>query len=114
MKTQKPQVNPANKYRQILLEAILFFTQKGKIKYPSKTMIYKLLAEVDFRHFQETGQKVTNLKYLAYPYGPVPAEFNNEITCDKEIIVPTDFGILCSHVVGDNRTSPGIFKWSRW
>lgn len=82
---------PQNKYRQKLLEAIVFFSQKGKIRNPSKMMIFKLLAEIDFRHFEETGLPITNLKHNAYPKGPVADSFFNEITEGKDIVLPKDF-----------------------
>ena len=82
---------PQNIYRQRLLEAVVFFAQKSKIKYPSKMMIYKLLAEIDFRHFEETGLPITNLNYRAFRWGPVPQEFHDEITKDKAITLPEDF-----------------------
>jgi len=80
-----------NKSRQRLLEAIVFFSQAKKIKNPSKMMMYKLLAEMDFRHFEETGLPVTNLEYEAFPKGPVPKVLNTEITSGKELIIPKDF-----------------------
>ena len=87
----KKQDIPNNPDRQKLLEAITFFAQKGKIKYPSKMMIYKLMAEIDARHFEETGFPITNLEYEAFGKGPVPKEFHNEITKDKQTFLPEDF-----------------------
>lgn len=80
-----------DKYRQKLLESIVFFSQKRKIKNPSKMMMFKLLAEVDFRHFQETGLPVSNLEYYAYKKGPVADSLFKEITFDQELILPADF-----------------------
>lgn len=80
------------KYRQKTLEAILFFSSKKGVKNPSKMMMFKLLAELDFRHFQETGLFVTGLKYQAYPKGPVPKSLQDEITTDKkDLVLPEDF-----------------------
>lgn len=73
------------------MESIVFFSQKGKIRNPSKMMIYKLLAEMDFRHFEATGLPITNLEYEAWPWGPVPAKFHKEITKDKNTFLPKDF-----------------------
>ncbi len=78
-------------FRQKVIEAMVFFAQKGKLKNPSKMMMYKLLAEVDFRHFQETGLTVTNLRYVAYPKGPVPKSLHEEITKDGDLVLPDDF-----------------------
>lgn len=77
--------------RKKILEAIVFFSQKGKIKYPSKMMIYKLLAAMDFRHFKETGMPITDLTYKAYPWGPVPEKLQNEMTKKEELQLPEDF-----------------------
>lgn len=77
-----------NNFRKKLLEAIIFFT---KVKNPTKMMIYKLLAELDFRHFEEKGYPVTNLEYVAWPMGPVPKGLDNEISNEKEIVLPKDF-----------------------
>lgn len=82
---------PQNKYRQKILEAMVFFSQKGKIRNPSKMMMFKLLAEMDFRHFQETGLPTTNLQHNAYPKGPVADSFFKEITKDSDLILPSDF-----------------------
>ena len=54
-------------------------------------MIYKLLAEMDFRHFEVTGLPITNLEYEAWPWGPVPARFHKEITKGKDTFLPKDF-----------------------
>lgn len=80
-----------DKYRQKLLEAIVFFAQKRKLRNPSKMLMFKLLAELDFRHFQETGMAVTNLEHYAYKMGPVADSLFKEITVDKELILPADF-----------------------
>ncbi len=91
MAVQALNKNPQTMNRKKILEAIVFFTQKKKLKNPSKTMIYKLLAEIDFRHFAETGLPITNLKYEAFKKGPVPRSFHNEITKGKELVFPEDF-----------------------
>ncbi|MCW7467790.1 Panacea domain-containing protein [Leptospira levettii] len=36
--------------------------------------IFKLLYFFDFDHFKKTGRPVTNLKYYAWDYGPVPRD----------------------------------------
>lgn len=54
-------------------------------------MIYKLLAELDFRHFEATGLPVTNQEYEAYPKGPVPKALDKEITKGKDLVLPEDF-----------------------
>lgn len=48
----------------------MFFSQKRKIRNPSKMMMYKLLAQMDFMHFQATGLPILNLDYTAFPWGP--------------------------------------------
>lgn len=54
-------------------------------------MMYKLLAELDFRHFEEKGYPVTNLEYEAWPKGPVPRKLDNEISKNKDVVLPEDF-----------------------
>lgn len=104
-----------NKYRQKLLEMIVFFSQKRKIKYPSKLMMFKLLAESDFRHFEETGLPITNLKHIAFTWGPVAESLQKEITEGDELILPNDFQDslmveknLYTNVVGEKRV---MFKY---
>src|SRR3990170_4026398 len=75
-----------NIYREKLLQAILFFATN--VHYPSKVKIFKLLFFLDFEHFNETGKSVTNLKYYAFPFGPVPGDLHDEI---EELKVPGDF-----------------------
>ena len=54
-------------------------------------MMYKLLAELDFRHFGETGLPVTNLRYVAEKWGPLPDQLHAEITQGEDIVLPDDF-----------------------
>ena len=69
----------------------------NKLKNPTKMMMYKVLAELDFRHFEQTGLSVTNLEYEAWNKGPVPKSFHKEITKGSELVVPKDFedSIFC-------------------
>lgn len=80
-----------DKYRRRLLEAMVFFSSRRGVRNPSKMMMYKLLAELDFRHFQQTGLPVTNLEYRAYKWGPLPEKLHQEITKDDSLILPADF-----------------------
>lgn len=84
-----------NRFRKKLLEAIVFFSRE--VRNPTKMMVYKLLAELDSRHFSEKGYPSTNLEYEAWPLGPVPNEFDKEITQKDNVIIPNDFqdSILC-------------------
>jgi len=77
--------------RAKIIEAIVYFSKN--LKNPSKMMIYKVLAELDYRHFQQTGMPVTYLKFFAWEKGPVPQAFDREITDreNKTIDVPDDF-----------------------
>lgn len=78
-----------NNFRKKLLEAIVFFSRE--VKNPTKMMMYKLLAELDFRHFEEKGYPVTNLEYVAWPMGPVPKKLDTEISIKKDVVLPEDF-----------------------
>ena len=75
-----------NIYREKLLNAILFFAKK--VKHPSRIKIFKLLFFLDFLHFKQTGRPVTNQKYYAWKFGPVPKEFWEEL---KDQNIPSDF-----------------------
>jgi uncharacterized phage-associated protein len=80
-----------NPNRTKILEAIVFFSKK--LKYPTKMMMYKVLAEIDYRHILETGMPITNLEYFAWKWGPVPKSLDEEIS-DREnnkIVLPKDF-----------------------
>ena len=78
-----------NNPRKRLLEAIVFFSRE--VKNPTKMMMYKLLAELDFRHFEEKGYPVTDLEYTAWKMGPVPADLDKELSHNKDVILPRDF-----------------------
>jgi uncharacterized phage-associated protein len=80
------QMNLNNTYRKKLLHAVLYFATK--VKNPSRVKIFKLLYFLDFEHFRQTGQSVTNLDYFAYDFGPVPKDFYQEV---GENEVPKDF-----------------------
>lgn len=85
-------MKPNNTYRKRLLESIIWFSQK--LRSPSKTNIYKVLAELDFQHFNKTGMPVTNLEYEAWEFGPVPASLHREISVKGEkdkLKIPEDF-----------------------
>jgi hypothetical protein len=75
-----------NSYRKKLLHAVLYFATK--VKNPSKVKIFKLLYFLDFEHYRQTGQSVTNLDYFAYDFGPVPKDFYQEV---GDNVVPEDF-----------------------
>jgi uncharacterized phage-associated protein len=84
-----------------VIEAMLYFS--SKVKCPSKTMLFKLLAELDFRHFRETGLPVTNLDYNAWKHGPVPPVLFEALSNDKnlqiegEITLTSEFGNALSY-----------------
>jgi len=77
--------------RKKIIESIVYFSRE--LKCPSKTMMYKVLAELDYRHFKETGLPVTHFEYFAWEWGPVPKKFDAEISdrVNKTIILPDDF-----------------------
>lgn len=55
---------------------MIFFIENTKFCY--KTKLYKLLFFTDFEVFRLTGKSVSNLKYFAWPKGPVPKSLHNE------------------------------------
>jgi len=94
-----------NPYRQRLIEAMVYFSKK--VRKPTKMMMYKLLAELDFRHFKQTGMPVTNLEYEAWKRGPVPRSLNEEITDQKDVILPPDLAEALDCAKTDWETSDG-------
>lgn len=74
------------KYKKLLLEALVYFS--GSVKNPTKMMMYKMLAQLDYRHYKETGLPVTSLEYETWIFGDVPAEFHKEITRGDDVILP--------------------------
>lgn len=58
----------------------------GKVKYPSRVKLFKLLFYLDFRHIHERGISVTNLDYSAYPYGPVADSLFKEVASGSKDI----------------------------
>lgn len=75
--------------RKKIIEAIVYFSKK--LKNPNKTMMFKVLAELDYKHFLQTGMPVTNLEYFAWDKGPVAKDFYFEITDGDTIDLPDDF-----------------------
>jgi uncharacterized phage-associated protein len=97
-----------NTYRKKLLHAVLYFT--NKVKNPSKVKIFKLLYFLDFEHYRQTGQSVTNLDYFAYDFGPVPKDFYQEV---GDNVVPEDFAkflTIVSIASDESGKKGGIFK----
>lgn len=79
-------VMPPNMYRNKLLNAVLFFSQKTL--FCNKTKLLKLLYHLDFIHFKQTGYPSIGLTYYTYEKGPVPVRFWKEI---QHGVVPSDF-----------------------
>jgi hypothetical protein len=63
--------------REKLVNAVLFFTKFTK--HCHKLKLFKLLAFLDFEHYRQTGYPSIGLDYQAWPMGPVPVDFNNEL-----------------------------------
>lgn len=63
-----------------LINSILYFAKN--VKYPGKTKICKLLFNLDFVHFKETGKSVTGLDYYAWERGPVPKSLFYKLSGD--------------------------------
>lgn len=95
-----------NTYREKILNAILYFAKN--VKYPSKVKIFKLLYFLDFIHFKETGQSVTNLDYYAWDYGPVPKDLFEEIKSGE---VPEDLRDHLSIVPYDKDSEKAGFEF---
>ena len=66
--------------KEKLINSILYFTKK--VKYPGKTKMCKLLFNLDFTHFKETGKSVTGLDYYAWERGPVPKSLFYKLSGD--------------------------------
>jgi uncharacterized phage-associated protein len=74
-----------NLYREKVLNAILYYSKQ--VKHPSKVKIFKLLYFLDFMHFNQIGRSVTNYKYFAWDFGPVP----KDLWIELEKGIPEDF-----------------------
>jgi uncharacterized phage-associated protein len=72
-------------HRRRLVNSIAFFA--GRVKWPTKVKIFKLLFLLDFRHFKETGLPVTDSDYFAWDFGPVPRELYEELEAEH---IPED------------------------
>ncbi len=83
MMKEKPDI-----LRRRLQELMVFFARE--LRHPVKTTMWKVLGELDFRHFKETGAPVTFARYRAYPKGPVPHAFHVEITRKEDVEIPED------------------------
>ena len=96
-----------NTNREKLLEALVYFSKN--LKYPTKMMLYKVLAALDFEHFKEVGLPVTNLEYKAWLKGPVPFEFDKEISDRKNdcVIIPEDFSASIKYIKEEWETDSG-------
>lgn len=64
--------------REKLINSIIFFAKTTK--FLGKIKLCKLLYFLDFEHFKDTGRSVTGLDYFAWPMGPVPVQFYEEIS----------------------------------
>jgi hypothetical protein len=60
-----------------LINSILYFIKK--VKYPGKTKICKLLFNLDFTHFKETGKSVTGLNYYAWKFKNQICRFSRNV-----------------------------------
>ncbi|MFZ1976914.1 MAG: type II toxin-antitoxin system antitoxin SocA domain-containing protein [Bacteroidota bacterium] len=74
------------KYKRVLLEALIYFS--SSVKYPTKMMMYKMLAQFDYRHYKETGLPATSLEYETWERGDVPTEFHKEISIGDDVVLP--------------------------
>ena len=74
------------KYKKILLEALIYFS--SSVQHPTKVMLYKMLAQFDYRHYKATGMPATGLEYETWEMGDVPAEFHKEITRGNDVVLP--------------------------
>ncbi|MDP8240481.1 MAG: Panacea domain-containing protein [Candidatus Hatepunaea meridiana] len=70
-----------NIYRQKLLNAVLFFAKR--IRRLNTTKLAKLLYNLDFKHFQQTGYPSIGLLYYAYKQGPLPIDFWKELVSEQ-------------------------------
>lgn len=66
--------------KEKLINSILYFVKN--VKYPGKIKICKLLFNLDFAHFKQTGKSVTGLDYYAWEKGPVPESLFNKLRED--------------------------------
>jgi len=60
-----------------ILSLISYFV--ANTKYCGRTKLAKLLFYCDWKHLKETGRTITGLKYLTFPFGPLPANLNSAL-----------------------------------
>lgn len=73
-----------NHDKEKLCNTIIYFV--NHTKKCTKTKLMKLLYELDFMHFSQTGKSVTGLEYYAWQHGPYPKTLGDEINCqDAEL-----------------------------
>lgn len=75
-------------FRKRFVEAMVFFARE--LRFPVKTTMWKVMAELDFRHLDLVGIPVTFARYDAYPHGAVPHDFHVEMTQKKDVELPED------------------------
>lgn len=78
----KKRMTTAERRREKLKNAVLFFVQKDKTVGLTKLM--KLLFYLDFRLYRECGESLTGQTYKAWPFGPVPADVWAELHEKKD------------------------------
>lgn len=99
-------MRPTNTSREKLVNAVLFFS--ANTQKPTMTKMFKLLSFLDFRHFNETGRSVTNLKYHSLKRGPVPLSFYEEVKGNN---IPNDLrNFLSIAPFQSEEKAGGIFK----
>ena len=64
---------PPTLNREKYIHSILFFLERINNQYLGKTKLMKLLYFLDFGHYENTGESMTNDKYVWYTHGPVPS-----------------------------------------
>jgi uncharacterized phage-associated protein len=67
--------------REKLFHAIVFFNEHTKACH--KVKLCKLLYFLDFEIYRQTGKSTTGLPYFAWPMGPVPREFFDELSAPR-------------------------------
>src|SRR5689334_10581627 len=68
------ELNPSARLRELILHIANSSTADSRF---SKVKLAKLLYLSDIEAYRRTGKPISGIKYIKWPFGPVPFDFNN-------------------------------------
>ena len=79
--------------KQIIFNAALYVANKLPKDQCRLHKVFKILWFADMEHLKKYGRTITEAKYSALPYGPVPSVLYDEIKFKKTIFERYDVGV---------------------